>query len=84
MTGAEAKRIVTAMEDILRCSACGDAIGTYEPLLSIEHGDARATSLAREPQVAAMPGDLVHRSCAEAGRAETLGLSAERAAQIKR
>jgi hypothetical protein len=72
------------MEGVLRCSACGDAIGTYEPVLVIEHGDARASSLAREPELASMPGKIVHRSCAEAGLAEPVGLTAERAAQINR
>jgi hypothetical protein len=74
--------IVVAMVQALRCSACGDAIGAYEPAVVIEQGLARGTSLAREPEIAERDEPVVHRSCADAGRAESLGLTAADAAQI--
>jgi hypothetical protein len=71
------------MVQALRCSACGDAIGAYEPAVVIERGRARGTSLAREPEVADGAEPVVHRSCAESGRAESVGLSAADAAHIR-
>jgi hypothetical protein len=70
------------MVQALRCSVCGDAIGTYEPAVVIEQGRARGTSMAREPEIAERDEPVVHRSCADAGRAESLGLTAADAAQI--
>jgi hypothetical protein len=82
MTPTVDARIVDAMEAGLRCSACGDAIGTYEPLVVIERGGVRGTSLAREPALAIGAEAIVHRTCVESGRAEPLGLSASDAARI--
>jgi hypothetical protein len=72
------------MEEALRCSACGDAIGTYEPVVVLEPGGARGTSLAREPELGQNGERIVHRSCAEDGRAESAGLSAADAARVPR
>jgi hypothetical protein len=72
------------MEEGLRCSACGDAIGTYEPVVVIEPEGPRGTSLAREPELASTAAQIVHRSCADDGRAESVGLSAADAALIQR
>ena len=70
------------MEGLLRCPACGDALGVYEPLVAISRGSARITSLAREPDVPSGTDALVHRSCAVEGRAADAGLTAADAAQL--
>lgn len=66
------------------CSACGDALGVYEPLVAIDRGSARITSLAREPEAESVASALVHRSCAVEGRAAAAGLSAADAAELAR
>jgi hypothetical protein len=75
-------RIVLRMEEPLWCSACGDALGIYEPLVAIDGGRGRVTSLAREPNAASGPETLVHRMCAIEGRAAGAGLSAAAAAEL--
>jgi hypothetical protein len=82
MTLTMVPRIVLAMEEALRCSGCGDAIGTYEPVVVIGPAGARGTSLAREPEVGGNGERILHRTCAEAGRAESVGLSAAEAARL--
>jgi hypothetical protein len=72
------------MEELLRCSACGDALGVYEPLVAINRGAGRITSLAREPDAPSGAEALVHRSCAVEGRAAAAGLSASDAAGLDR
>jgi hypothetical protein len=72
------------MQELLRCSACGDALGTYEPLVAINRGAGRITSLAREPDASSGAEALVHRSCAIEGRAAATGLSASDAADLGR
>jgi hypothetical protein len=81
MTLRVVSRIVKTMQAGLRCSACGDAIGTYEPVVVIQRGSVRGTSVAREPGLAAGAEAIVHRSCVESGRAEPLGLRASDAAR---
>lgn len=66
----------------MRCPACGDALGIYEPVVAISQGRGRVTSLAREPDVGAAGETLVHRTCAIEGRAATAGLSATAAAEL--
>ena len=70
------------MDGLLRCLACGDALGVYEPLVAISRGSARITSLAREPDVPSATDALVHRSCAIEGRAAEAGLTAADAEQL--
>lgn len=72
------------MEELLRCCACGDALGVYEPLVVISRGAGRITSLAREPDAASDADALVHHSCAVEGRAQAAGLSAAAAAELGR
>ncbi len=72
------------MEDLLRCPACGDALGVYEPLVAISRGSARITSLAREPDVNSGTDAVVHRVCALEGRAADAGLTAAAAASLSR
>ena len=82
MTGAESHRIVVVMEELLRCPACGDALGIYEPLVAIAQGRGRITSLAREPDAGVVAEALVHRNCAIEGRAAGAGLSSDAAADL--
>ena len=82
MTASKAPRIVVAMEELLRCPACGDALGIYEPVVAITRGRGRVTSLAREPDAVAVAEALVHRTCALEGRAAGAGLSADAAADL--
>ena len=70
------------MDGLLRCSACGDALGVYEPLVAIRRGSARVSSLAREPDLQSGADALVHHSCAVEGRATAAGLSADAAAEL--
>lgn len=70
------------MKDLLRCPACGDALGVYEPLVAISRGSARVTSFAREPDLDSAADALVHRNCALEGRAADAGLTAAAAAQL--
>ncbi len=72
------------MEVLLRCYACGDALGIYEPLVAIGRGRGRVTSLAREPDAASAGETLVHHACAIEGRAADAGLSAAAAAELRR
>jgi hypothetical protein len=50
-------------EEPPRCTSCGDAIGTYEPVVVVENGSTRITSLAREPELASSGAKLMHASC---------------------
>lgn len=47
----------------LRCAACHDVIGVYEPLIQVLAGLAWRTSRAAEPQIAAAGGDSYHLEC---------------------
>jgi hypothetical protein len=46
----------------LRCDRCGDLIGVYEPLVALEDGTARGTSLAAEGH-AGGAATYRHRAC---------------------
>jgi hypothetical protein len=50
--------------DVCTCSVCGGAIGVYERVLVIEEESARASSLAREPDVGDHGATVIHRDCA--------------------
>ncbi len=45
------------------CEACGAALGVYEPLVVVEGGQARRTSLAAEPRLPGAPGRVFHLAC---------------------
>src|SRR5512142_7361 len=48
------------------CLCCGVVIGVYEPVIVIEHEQARRTALAREPELVHQADTLLfaHGSCA--------------------
>ena len=50
---------------LIRCRHCGEVIGVYEPLIAVERGSARESSLAREPALAYEPVARYHRDCHE-------------------
>lgn len=47
----------------LRCSRCGDIIGSYEPLVHVSGRTARETSRAAEPHLLGVDGELFHLDC---------------------
>ena len=47
----------------LRCAACHDVIGVYEPLMHVFGTSVRRTSLAAEPDVAGAAGHCYHMDC---------------------
>jgi hypothetical protein len=49
------------MSDPLHCCHCGEVIGVYEPVVTLEEGRARELSLVVGPRPAA--GVAYHRSC---------------------
>ncbi len=51
------------MDEKLRCTGCGDVIGTYEPLVALREGWARGTSKAAEADGASTLGECYHRAC---------------------
>lgn len=50
-----------------RCAHCGDVIGVYEPMMIVEDGPARRTSLAAEPSLASRADRSFHGHCYEDG-----------------
>lgn len=64
MPGQLAESILTNMRDWrLRCPVCEDVIGVYEPIIVLQDGVFRGSSLLNEPIL----GDdqiLMHRDCA--------------------
>lgn len=47
-----------------RCAHCGEVIGVYERAIEVaEHGFARATSRAAEPQLASIAGTALYHAC---------------------
>jgi hypothetical protein len=56
------------MTTLVLCSVCDDAIGIYEPLVVLNGGDMRRTSLAVEPLAADGVDAAVHRDCVTALR----------------
>jgi len=47
----------------LVCPVCGDVIGVYEPLIALEGGSARRTSLALEPMLGSSEEMIIHVGC---------------------
>jgi hypothetical protein len=47
------------------CVLCGEPIGVYEPLVTIERGRARTTSRAAEPALSTTAGEYRHLACHE-------------------
>jgi hypothetical protein len=50
----------------IRCDACGDVIGVYEPLVHVSGGFAWPTSRAAEPSIGVAAGRRYHLACFEA------------------
>ena len=50
----------------VRCDACGDVIGVYEPLVHSAGGFAWHTSRAAEPGIDVASGRRYHLACYEA------------------
>jgi hypothetical protein len=50
----------------IRCEACGDVIGVYEPLVHLVEGLAWHTSRAAEPNLEVAAGRRYHLACYEA------------------
>jgi hypothetical protein len=53
----------SAMSAPCVCPVCGDAIGVYEPVLVIDGGWARTSSLLREPLLGSGADVVIHRAC---------------------
>ncbi len=51
------------MEDVPRCTRCGEVIGVYEPLILIERGEPRETSRAAEPGSGTEGTARFHHAC---------------------
>jgi hypothetical protein len=51
------------MTEPLRCRACGDVIGVYEPMIVLTDGQARNTSRAAEKSTARPLGECYHHAC---------------------
>jgi hypothetical protein len=51
------------MSDLCTCSICGEPLGVYERILVIGTDSARATSLAREPDVGDSGATVIHHDC---------------------
>jgi hypothetical protein len=47
----------------LRCDACGEVIGVYEPMVVVSEGEARETSRTAEAAIGSQPGQHYHRAC---------------------
>ena len=48
--------------EVPRCGACNDVIGVYEPLMHLNSGSARRSSLAAEPEICSS-GVSYHLDC---------------------
>jgi hypothetical protein len=55
--------LMPAIDETSRCTRCGEVIGVYEPLVIVEGGGPRDSSLAAEPALAGASAKLYHRSC---------------------
>jgi len=51
------------MSGVLRCVECADVIGVYEPLVMVERGGVRLTSLAAEGPLAYRGEGQYHAAC---------------------
>jgi len=47
----------------LFCAVCGDVIGVYEPLIAVDAGSVRRTSLAIEPTLGSGEEAIAHAGC---------------------
>lgn len=45
------------------CECCGDVIGAYEPMILLEDGKPRKTSVATEQGTNRAPGEHYHAAC---------------------
>jgi hypothetical protein len=61
---AGALHILQRVDGALHCPVCSNAIGVYEPVVAFYRGDARTTSLAKEPALGSGEETVVHRACA--------------------
>jgi hypothetical protein len=52
-----------AIDHTSRCARCGEVIGVYEPLVVVEGGGPRDSSLAAEPALSGARSELYHRGC---------------------
>ena len=48
----------------VRCQTCGDVVGVYEPIVFLEPGGRRETSIAAEPELRGSAPVCHHRACA--------------------
>lgn len=62
-----------ATDERVRCGACSDVIGVYEPLVRVLDAVVWHTSRAAEPNLAAAGGVLYHRHCFERAGAGSVG-----------
>lgn len=46
-----------------RCAQCADLIGAYEPVVTIEDGQARLTSRRAELRTGRRPSEHYHEAC---------------------
>ncbi|HTQ69029.1 MAG TPA: hypothetical protein VMI13_10100 [Solirubrobacteraceae bacterium] len=47
-----------------RCAHCAELLGAYEPIVGVEHGQARRTSRAAELRAGRSPaGEAYHEGC---------------------
>jgi len=56
------------MDLALRCQRCGDVIGTYEPMIVLEDGDARETSKVADQKATSEWSEYYHHACYLADR----------------
>jgi hypothetical protein len=47
----------------LKCEACDEVIGVYEPVVVVTDDEIRETSRAAEPTIGSWPGARYHRGC---------------------
>jgi hypothetical protein len=53
---------------LLRCDGCGQVLGVYEPVMVLDDGLTRQTSVAAEPSLRSLEAERYHPDCLEAGR----------------
>ncbi len=51
------------MSEPLRCQHCKDVIGVYEPMIVVDHGRPRETSIAADGEARSTNGACYHRCC---------------------
>jgi hypothetical protein len=50
------------------CAYCGERVGVYEPIVVVDPGGSRTTSLAREQELEPDRAPVMHADCAVAAR----------------